>query len=184
MKELAKKYPCLDLNRVGVFWRFGRRAECHGSLLWHNDFYKAAVADCGCHDNRMDKIWWNEQWMGTVLNLAITIRRILMSTNAHLLQGKLMLVVGELDRNVDPASTTQVVAKLIEANKDFDFLLMSGADHGACESPMVAENAWSFLRPISALVLKDSQTLTLVIVQAGQCKRSVYPFSSTACHWR
>ena len=33
-------------------------------MLHHSDFYRAAVSDCGCHDNRMDKIWWNEAWMG------------------------------------------------------------------------------------------------------------------------
>lgn len=134
MKELAKKYPCLDLKRVGVFGGSAGGQNAMAALLWHNDFYKAAVADCGCHDNRMDKIWWNEQWMGTV-EPGDHYSQNSNVDNAHLLQGKLMLVVGELDRNVDPASTTQAVAKLIEANKDFDFLLMSGADHGACESP-------------------------------------------------
>ena len=56
-------------------------------------------------------------------------------TNAHKLQGKLMLIVGELDHNVDPLSTLQVVDAVIKADKDFDFLIMMGRDHGAAESP-------------------------------------------------
>jgi len=46
-----------------------------------------------------------------------------------------MLIVGELDRNVDPASTMQVVDALIEANKDFDLLVMPGVGHGAAGTP-------------------------------------------------
>jgi len=46
-----------------------------GGLLFHGDFYKAAVSNCGCHDNRMDKIWWNEQWMSwPVGRSTLTIR--------------------------------------------------------------------------------------------------------------
>jgi dipeptidyl aminopeptidase/acylaminoacyl peptidase len=102
------------------------------AMLAHGDFYKVAVADCGCHDSRMDKIWWNEAWMG--YPVGPHYREQSNVTQAHKLTGKLMLVVGELDRNVDPASTTQVVHALIRANKDFDFLLMAGAGHGAAES--------------------------------------------------
>ena len=54
---------------------------------------------------------------------------------AHRLQGKLLLTVGELDRNVDPASTMQVVDALIKADKDFDMLVIPGAGHGVGESP-------------------------------------------------
>jgi dipeptidyl aminopeptidase/acylaminoacyl peptidase len=56
-------------------------------------------------------------------------------TQAHKLEGKLMLIVGELDRNVDPASTMQVVSALVRANKDFDLLIVPGAGHGAASSP-------------------------------------------------
>ena len=54
---------------------------------------------------------------------------------AHRLKGKLLLIVGELDTNVDPASTMQVVNALVKADKDFDFLVIPGAGHGAAGTP-------------------------------------------------
>ena len=102
------------------------------ALIDHHDFYHAAVADCGCHDNRMDKIWWNEAWMGWPVDESYA-----KSSNvdhAHRMQGDLLLVVGELDRNVDPASTMQVVDALIKADKDFDLLVVPGGGHGVAES--------------------------------------------------
>lgn len=54
---------------------------------------------------------------------------------AHRLTGKLLLIVGELDRNVDPSSTMQVVNALIQADKDFDMLVVPGGGHGIAESP-------------------------------------------------
>jgi dipeptidyl aminopeptidase/acylaminoacyl peptidase len=92
------------------------------------DFYKAAVADCGCHDNRMDKIWWNEQWMGWPIGPWYAEQSNV--TNAKDLHGALLLIVGETDHNVDPASTMQVVNALIKADKDFDLLVIPNADHG------------------------------------------------------
>ena len=83
----------------------------------------------GCHDNRMDKIWWNEQWMGWPLGPHYAASSNV--DNAYRLQGKLLLVVGELDTNVDPSSTMQVVNALIKANKTFDLLVIPGAGHGA-----------------------------------------------------
>jgi dipeptidyl aminopeptidase/acylaminoacyl peptidase len=65
-------------------------------------------------------------------------------THAHKLQGKLLLTVGELDRNVDPASTMQVVDALIKADKDFEFLVVPGAGHGIGESPYAARRRMDF----------------------------------------
>jgi len=50
--------------------------------------------------------------------------------NAYRLQGKLLLIVGELDTNVDPSSTMQVVDALIKADKTFDLLVIPGGGHG------------------------------------------------------
>jgi len=77
----------------------------------------------------MDKIWWNEQWMGWPLGPHYEASSNVV--HAHRLEGKLLLVVGEMDTNVDPASTMQVVNALIRANKDFDLLVIPGAGHGS-----------------------------------------------------
>jgi hypothetical protein len=100
-----------------------------GALLFHPEFYQVAVAFAGCHDNRMDKVWWNEQWMGYPIGPEYEASSNVV--HAHKLQGKLLLVFGELDTNVDPSSTMQVVNALIKANKTFDLLVMPGEEHGA-----------------------------------------------------
>ena len=134
----------MDLSRVGIYGGSAGGQNAMAALLWHNDFYKVAVADCGCHDNRMDKIWWNEQWTGWPVDDSYQENSNM--ENAHLLKGKLMLTLGELDQNVDPASTTQVVGKLIEHDKDFEFVLIPGRGHGAGESPWAAKKRLRFLK--------------------------------------
>ena len=127
IKEAAKKIPQMDLSRVGIFGGSAGGQNAMAALLWHNDFYKVAVADCGCHDNRMDKIWWNEQWMGWPVDKSYEENSNVI--NAKLLKGKLMLIFGEMDDNVDPASTMQVVNALEKANKTFDLVIVTGAHH-------------------------------------------------------
>jgi dipeptidyl-peptidase 4 len=131
LKAAAATRPYMDLTRVGIYGGSAGGQSALGGLLFFGDFYKVGVADCGCHDNRMDKIWWNEQWMGWPIGPEYGDNSNV--THAAKLQGKLMLVVGELDNNVDPASTLQVVNALEKANKDFDLLLMTGTGHGAAE---------------------------------------------------
>jgi dipeptidyl aminopeptidase/acylaminoacyl peptidase len=133
MKAAAAKYPYMDLTRVGIYGGSAGGQNAVGGLLLHPDFYKVGAADCGCHDNRMDKVWWNEQWMGYPVGPHYAEQSNV--TLAPRLKGKLLLIVGELDTNVDPASTMQVVKALIKANKDFDLLVVPGGGHGAGGSP-------------------------------------------------
>ncbi len=139
----AKKYPQMDLTRVGIYGGSAGGQNAMAALLWHNDFYKVAVADCGCHDNRMDKIWWNEQWMGWPVGPQYAENSNVV--NAHLLQGKLLLMVGEMDDNVDPSSTMQVVNALEKANKDFELVVVTGAHHGSAETPYGSKRRMEFL---------------------------------------
>ena len=133
IRAAAKSRPEMNLQRVGVWGGSAGGQSAMRALLAHGDFYHAAVADCGCHDNRVDKIWWNEQWMGWPIGPHYEEQSNV--TQAHRLQGDLMLIWGELDRNVDPASTMQVVDALIKANKDFVQLIVPGAGHGAAGHP-------------------------------------------------
>jgi dipeptidyl aminopeptidase/acylaminoacyl peptidase len=127
-KAVAAKYPYYDVSRVGIYGTSAGGQSSLGGLLFHPEFYKVCVSACGCHDNRMDKIWWNEQWMGWPLGQEYAAASN--ADNAGKLQGKLLLIVGEMDANVDPASTMQVVNALIKANKKFDLLVIPGANHG------------------------------------------------------
>jgi dipeptidyl aminopeptidase/acylaminoacyl peptidase len=127
-KAVAAKYPYYDISRVGIYGNSAGGQNSMGALLFHPAFYKAALSSVGCHDNRMDKIWWNEQWMGWPIGPQYAASSNV--DHAHKLQGKILLVVGELDNNVDPSSTMQVVNALIKANKTFELLVIPGAGHG------------------------------------------------------
>jgi dipeptidyl aminopeptidase/acylaminoacyl peptidase len=126
-KAAAAKYPSYDITRVGLYGTSAGGQNSLGGLLFFPDFYKAAVSAAGCHDNRMDKIWWNEQWMGWPIGPEYAESSNV--DNAYRLQGKVLLVVGEMDQNVDPASTFQVVNQLIKHNKEFELLVIPGAGH-------------------------------------------------------
>ena len=133
IRAAAAKYPSMDVSRVGIFGGSAGGQNAARAVMAHGDFYKVAVADCGCHDNRMDKIWWNEQWMSWPVGPEYAESSNV--TYAPKLSGKLLLIVGEMDTNVDPASTMQVVNALVKADKDFDLLVIPGSNHGAAESP-------------------------------------------------
>lgn len=142
LRAAAATRPWLDLSRVGIHGGSAGGQTAMRALLDHADFYKAAFADCGCHDNRMDKIWWNEQWLGWPVDGSYM--RASNVVDAHKLRGALMLSVGALDSNVDPASTFQVVDALQKAGKDFELLVMPGSNHGAAESPWASRRRMEF----------------------------------------
>jgi dipeptidyl aminopeptidase/acylaminoacyl peptidase/uncharacterized protein (DUF885 family) len=124
----AKLHPEMDLTRVGIYGTSAGGQNSTGGVLFHPEFYKVAVSACGCHDNRMDKASWNEQWMGYPVGPQYAESSNI--DNAYRLQGKLLLIVGEVDSNVPPESTYRLCDALIKANKDYDFLMVPNADHG------------------------------------------------------
>jgi predicted metalloprotease with PDZ domain/dipeptidyl aminopeptidase/acylaminoacyl peptidase len=127
LQALAQKYPYCDLDRVGIYGTSAGGQNAAGAVLFHPEFYKAAVAACGCHDNRMDKASWNEQWMGYPVGPQYADSSNI--THAANLRGKLLLIVGELDDNVPPESTYRLADALIKAGKDFEYLVVPGMRH-------------------------------------------------------
>ncbi len=127
IKAAAASYAYMDTSRVGIYGGSAGGQNAAGAVLFHPEFYKVAVAACGCHDNRMDKIWWNEQWMGWPVGEEYALSSNV--ENAWRLKGKLLLINGEMDDNVDPASTEQFVNALIKAGKEFEYVFVPGAGH-------------------------------------------------------
>jgi dipeptidyl aminopeptidase/acylaminoacyl peptidase len=139
-KAVTAKYRYYDINRVGIYGTSAGGQSSMGALLFHPEFYRVAVSSAGCHDNRMDKIWWNEQWMGELGPHYAAASNV---DNAHRLQGKLLLIVGEMDRNVDPSSTLQVANALIKAKKTFDLLVIQAPITRPAASTAIASGGTS-----------------------------------------
>jgi dipeptidyl aminopeptidase/acylaminoacyl peptidase len=127
IKAAAEKYPCLDISRVGIYGTSAGGQSAAGAVLFHGDFYDVAVASCGCHDNRMDKSSWNEQWMGYPVGPHYAASSNI--DNAGNLTGHLMLIIGEVDNNVPPASTFKLADALIKASKEFELVYLPGVGH-------------------------------------------------------
>lgn len=128
-KAYAAKNAWYDATRVGLYGTSAGGQNAMGGLLFHPEFYTVAYSNSGCHDNRMDKVWWNEQWMGWPLGPHY--ERSSNMVHASKLQGHLMLVIGEFDTNVDPSTSYQVVNSLIQSGKFFDLLVVPNGGHGA-----------------------------------------------------
>jgi dipeptidyl aminopeptidase/acylaminoacyl peptidase len=144
IKKAAQSRPYMDISRVGIYGGSAGGQSSTGALLFHGDFYKVAVSDCGCHDNRMDKIWWNEQWMDWPVGPHYAEQSNV--THANNLTGDLMLTVGELDKNVDPSSTLQLINALINADKDFEYYIMPGGGHGSGEHAYLRRKRCEFFK--------------------------------------
>ncbi|KAM0447061.1 hypothetical protein ACHAQK_000604 [Fusarium lateritium] len=127
LKAAASTQPWLDLSRVGIMGGSAGGQNAVAGMLHHSEFFKAAVADSGCHDNRMDKLWWNELWMGYPVDEAYEEAANI--THAAKLKGPLMLIVGDLDDNVDPSSTFQLADALNKERKNYEFLFIPGGEH-------------------------------------------------------
>ncbi len=143
IRAAASQRPWMDLSRVGIFGGSAGGQTAVRALIEHSDFYSVAVADCGCHDNREDKIWWNEQWMGWPVDDSYV--RSSNVEDAHRVRGHLLLIVGDRDTNVDPTCTYQLVAALQRAGRPFEFMPILSAGHGAAETPFGRQVRAEFL---------------------------------------
>ena len=142
MKQMAAKYAYIDLTRVGIWGHSAGGYDSTHAILSHPEFYKVAVSSAGCHDNRMDKATWNEQWMGWPVDKHYEEESNY--TLASKLEGKLFLAHGDVDENVPIPATIKLVDALVKANKDFDFLIMPNRPHGFGNDPYFVRRRWDY----------------------------------------
>jgi dipeptidyl-peptidase-4 len=128
IKQLGKQYSWIDTNRVGIFGHSAGGYDAGHAVLAYPDFYKVAVASSADHDHRMEKAWWPEMYMGWPVDSAYHQQSNI--TMAGNLKGKLLMVHGGIDENVNPSATFKLAEALIKADKQFDMLILPSQRHG------------------------------------------------------
>lgn len=147
MKELASRYPWIDLDRAGIYGHSGGGFATAGAMFRYPDFFKVGVSQAGNHDNRNYEDDWGEKWQGLLENQAGGKTNYDNQANqlvAHQLKGKLLLAHGTMDSNVPPYNTLLVVNELIKANKDFDLILFPNRGHGFGNEPYMMRRRWDY----------------------------------------
>ncbi len=142
LRQLAARHPYLDLTRVGVYGHSGGGFASARAILAHPDFYQVAVSSAGNHDQRSYIALWGERYQG--LPEGDNYLNQVTANLAGNLKGKLLLVYGDLDDNVHPAMTIQLVDALIKANKDFDLLVLPNRNHGFDSDPYFIRKRWDY----------------------------------------
>lgn len=147
MKELARRYPFIDIEKVGIWGHSGGGFATAAALFRHPDFFDVGVAQSGNHDNRNYEDDWGERYQGLLVkngngdNYADEANQ----THAANLRGKLLLAHGAMDDNVPPYNTTLVVDALIKAGKDFDLILFPHARHGyGADNNYMTRRRWDY----------------------------------------
>jgi len=148
MKDLAAKYPFIDLDRVGIYGHSGGGNATAAALLHYPDFFKVGIAESGNHDQRDYEDDWAEKWSGLVVHHPDGTSNYDSQANQNFaknLKGHLLLAHGTMDDNVPPNNTLLLVDALIKANKDFDLLLIPNVAHGYGQaSPYMTRRRWDY----------------------------------------
>jgi dipeptidyl-peptidase 4 len=148
MKELAAKYPWIDIDRAGMYGHSGGGNATAAAMFNYPDFFKVGIAESGNHDQRDYEDDWAEKWAGLEVKNPDGTSNYDSQANQNIaknLKGHLLLAHGTMDNNVPPNNTLLVVDALIKANKDFDLLMIPNVAHGYAEaSPYMARRRWDY----------------------------------------
>jgi dipeptidyl-peptidase 4 len=148
MKELAAKYPWIDISRAGIYGHSGGGFATGDAMFRYPDFFKVGVSESGNHDNREYEDDWGERYQGLEVKNPDGTTNYDDQANENIaknLKGHLLLAHGTMDNNVPPYNTLLVVDALIKANKDFDLLLLPNQLHGyGSESDYMARRRWDY----------------------------------------
>jgi len=147
MRQLADRYPWIDLDRAGIYGHSGGGFASTDAILRYPDFFKVAVSGAGNHDNRNYEDDWGEKWQGLLESFPDGTTNYDNQANQLLvdnLKGKLLLTHGTMDTNVPVYNTLLVVDRLIEANKDFDLVLFPNRGHGFSNEPYMLRKRWDY----------------------------------------
>ncbi len=147
MKELASRYPWIDLDRAGIYGHSGGGFAAADAMFRYPEFFKVGISEAGNHDNRDYEDDWAEKWQGLLEKKADGTSNYDSQANENFaknLKGKLLLAHGTMDDNVPPYNTLLVVDELIKANKDFDLIMLPNRGHGFGNEPYMVRRRWDY----------------------------------------
>jgi len=148
MKELAAKYPWIDIDKAGMYGHSGGGNATAAAMFHYPDFFKVGIAESGNHDQRDYEDDWAEKWNGLLVKSADGTTNYDSQANQYVaknLKGHLLLAHGSMDNNVPLNNTLLVVDALIKANKDFDLLIIPNVAHGYAEaSQYMMRRRWDY----------------------------------------
>lgn len=147
MKELASRFPWIDIDRAGIYGHSGGGYATAGAMFRYPDFFKVGVSQAGNHDNRVYEDDWAEKWHGLLEKNADGTSNYDSQANQNFakdLKGKFLLAHGSMDTNVPFYSTLLVVDALIKANKDFDLIIFPNRGHGFGNEPYMVRRRWDY----------------------------------------
>jgi dipeptidyl-peptidase 4 len=147
MRELAGRYPWIDLSRVGIYGHSGGGFATAAAMLQHGDFFHVGVASAGNMDNRGYTFYWGEKWQGPLVPTpdgGDSFTNQALHLLADNLRGRLLLAYGTMDANVHPNTTLLLINELIRHNKDFDVIVMPNRGHGFANEPFFVRRTWDY----------------------------------------
>jgi dipeptidyl aminopeptidase/acylaminoacyl peptidase len=147
MKQLAAKYPYIDIDRAGIYGHSGGGYAAADAMFRYPDFFKVGVSEAGNHDNRVYEDDWAEKWQGLLKKNADSTTNYDDQANQNIaknLKGHLLLAHGTMDSNVPPYNTLLVVNELIKANKDFDLIMFPNRGHSFGNEPYMVRRRWAY----------------------------------------
>lgn len=147
IKQLAALHPYIDLERVGIYGHSGGGFASTDAMLRFPEFFKVAVSTSGNHDNRSYNIYWAEKYQGLLRGDTVkktdNFTAAANKTYASNLRGKLLLMHGDVDDNVHPANTLQLIDELTKANRSYDLVWAPNRGHGLNE-PYFIRRRWDY----------------------------------------
>jgi dipeptidyl aminopeptidase/acylaminoacyl peptidase len=149
MKELARKYSWIDIDRAAMWGHSGGGFITADALLRppFNEFFKVGISESGNHDQRQYEDDWGERYQGPLVKNADGTDSYDIESNqsqAKNLKGHLFLIHGTMDNNVPPYNTLLVAEALTRANKEFDLLMVVNSGHGYTPGNYVMRRRWDY----------------------------------------
>jgi dipeptidyl aminopeptidase/acylaminoacyl peptidase len=148
MKQLAARYPYIDLDRAGIWGHSGGGFATTSAMFRFPEAFKVGIAESGNHDQRENEDDWGERYQGLVVRNPDGTDNYDAEANqrfAKNLTGHLLLAHGTMDTNVPPYQTMLIADALIKANKDFDLLMIPNSNHGyGAASNYMMRRRWDY----------------------------------------